>query len=603
MSWNTHIPKFRRFVLQNFPFIEQDFDALTDYQLICKIVEYLNKVIDSQNGVIDQITILTDAFNELRSYVEHYFDNLDVQDEINNKLDQMVESGVLTQLIAQYLTLNAIMSFPSVASMKAAENLVEGSTIETYGFYSTGDGGGAKYIIRTVTNEDTVDEMTIFALTNFPTLIAQLIIEPQMNVLQFGAKGDNSNDDTNFITTAIEHVDDLLIPKGIYLTTSTISLPQNKTIKGENTESSIIKYNGTGNALTIRYTGNGRTKILNLSILKNGGRDVDDETSAGIYVDKTVFVASNVVLDNVDVRYFYRAFYSPSGSIISSHFHNSRFMNSYYGFYIISSFAVSLHGCVVSGNHIGFYIRAGELEVNNTNITYNEAEGALINPVAGKFIFNQCFFETDDTSTTIGIRVRYDRSTYVENVKVLHVTGCHFYKMNYPLQISNTQYLTVDNCTFYNYGTAPIIDGYYVEQTDPNIRWYLTNNYYSSGLTPSEHSYFEVDDTGWVAIDTSATALGTWSEALYARRIGNVTYLKGKLGSLANTDTGSIGVALPKPFAPLQNELRVTIMSGSSWYGGIAYLNFASSYTSIIKMDGAAATNNTISFNGISWIN
>lgn len=99
---NTKIPKFRRFVLQNFPFIEQDFDALTDYQLICKVVEYLNKVIDQTNTTTTQVSILTDAFNQLKSFVEHYFDNLDVQEEINNKLDELVADGTLTELLANY---------------------------------------------------------------------------------------------------------------------------------------------------------------------------------------------------------------------------------------------------------------------------------------------------------------------------------------------------------------------------------------------------------------------------------------------------------------------------------------------------------------------
>ena len=102
MSCNTHIPKFRRFVLQNFPFIEEDFDALTDYALICKVVEYLNKVIDQSNSTTQQVSTLTDAFNQLNDFVENYFDNLDVQEEINNKLDEMAEDGTLMQLIEEY---------------------------------------------------------------------------------------------------------------------------------------------------------------------------------------------------------------------------------------------------------------------------------------------------------------------------------------------------------------------------------------------------------------------------------------------------------------------------------------------------------------------
>lgn len=216
MANATKIPLFRRFVIQSFPYIEQDFDALTDYQLISKVVEYLNKVIESQNGLVDDMNDLETAFNTLKDYVDHYFDNLDVQEEINNKLDQMAEDGQLTQLIAQFLSLNAVMSFPSVADMKLAENLVNGSTVETYGFYNVNDGGGAKYLIRTITNDDTVDEKTIIELYD-DYLIAELIKEDTMNVKQFGAKGDGITDDTLSIQTALNYVDNVFVPKGTFM--------------------------------------------------------------------------------------------------------------------------------------------------------------------------------------------------------------------------------------------------------------------------------------------------------------------------------------------------------------------------------------------------
>lgn len=96
---NTKIPKLRRFVLQNFPFIEADFDALTDYELICKVVEYLNKVIDQTNNLTDATVGIIDAFNVLQEYIAHYFDTLDVQDEVNKKIEEMVESGELEALV------------------------------------------------------------------------------------------------------------------------------------------------------------------------------------------------------------------------------------------------------------------------------------------------------------------------------------------------------------------------------------------------------------------------------------------------------------------------------------------------------------------------
>mgnify|MGYP006974609544 CR=1 FL=1 len=100
----TKIPFFRRAVLQNFPFIEQDFDALTDYEFLCKVVEYLNQVIVQTNLMEDNENELVRVYNELYDYVNNYFDNLDVQDEINNKLDEFANDGTLEAIFADYIT-------------------------------------------------------------------------------------------------------------------------------------------------------------------------------------------------------------------------------------------------------------------------------------------------------------------------------------------------------------------------------------------------------------------------------------------------------------------------------------------------------------------
>lgn len=108
-NFTPDAPNFKTLVtmsfqgLTNFPYIEEDFDALTNYGLLSKVVEYLNEVISNNNEQNDLMTGLYNAYVSLQNYVNTYFDNLDVQDEINNKLDAMAQDGSLTQLIKGYV--------------------------------------------------------------------------------------------------------------------------------------------------------------------------------------------------------------------------------------------------------------------------------------------------------------------------------------------------------------------------------------------------------------------------------------------------------------------------------------------------------------------
>lgn len=68
-------------------------DSLSYYELLCKVVHYLNNVIQAVNEDTAEIDNLKTLFAELKEYVDNYFENLDVDEAINNKLDEMVEDG------------------------------------------------------------------------------------------------------------------------------------------------------------------------------------------------------------------------------------------------------------------------------------------------------------------------------------------------------------------------------------------------------------------------------------------------------------------------------------------------------------------------------
>lgn len=61
-----------------------------------------NKVINQWQAMQKNFDNLQDAFNDLKSYVQDYFKNLDVQEEINNKLDSLVANGYFDTFLTDY---------------------------------------------------------------------------------------------------------------------------------------------------------------------------------------------------------------------------------------------------------------------------------------------------------------------------------------------------------------------------------------------------------------------------------------------------------------------------------------------------------------------
>lgn len=162
---------FKWFVLENFPFIEADFDALTDWQLFCKLGKEINKIINSQNVVGEQMEEVTNNMISLQEFVENYFDNLDVQDEINNKLNEMAESGELQNIINQYLQLAGIFTYNNIDEMKSAVNLTENSKCCVFGNKEINDGGFNFYNVKNSTSLD-VDGKIVVKLNNNKYAIA-----------------------------------------------------------------------------------------------------------------------------------------------------------------------------------------------------------------------------------------------------------------------------------------------------------------------------------------------------------------------------------------------------------------------------------------------
>lgn len=235
---------FKIFAWNNFPFIEDTFDALTNYELYCKIVDYLNDNIDKINQLGGTVQEYTNAFLQLKDYIDNYFNNLDVQDEINTKLDDMAEKGELTEIIAQYLQLQGLLCYNNITDLKNAQNLAEGSFIKLFGFSSMGDGITYYYKVRQIINTDVIDNLQLVSLANYPTLVAERIssyfTNDKTNPIFYGADPTGTIDSSEAINKCIQDNKGGTInfSQGTYLVNQTINLPYNQLEK--------VSINGNG---------------------------------------------------------------------------------------------------------------------------------------------------------------------------------------------------------------------------------------------------------------------------------------------------------------------------------------------------------------------
>lgn len=102
IKYSHPVPPFVRYCSAIIPTMFDD--SLSYYEALCALNNFIQKnivEIINNNAAISESLIK--QFEELKEFVEHYFDNLDVQEEINNKLDEMTEDGTLEEIIGHYI--------------------------------------------------------------------------------------------------------------------------------------------------------------------------------------------------------------------------------------------------------------------------------------------------------------------------------------------------------------------------------------------------------------------------------------------------------------------------------------------------------------------
>lgn len=213
----TNLGPFKFFALTNFPYIEQTFDTLTNYELMCKIAEELNKFIKNNNATNQNVINLYNAFVSLQKYVNDYFDDLNVQNEVNTKLDQMASDGTLATIINENIFNELNTDLENLTNKVGSETLpVPDSSVSK----NVVDLSNKVNVINDDLNNLLLDDIVVFGDSwtdssisgnNWPNIVSSFLSLTLHNYAKSGAlvNGTASKDLVNQITSAKS--DDTLI--------------------------------------------------------------------------------------------------------------------------------------------------------------------------------------------------------------------------------------------------------------------------------------------------------------------------------------------------------------------------------------------------------
>lgn len=456
-------------------------ESMTYYEALAYFVKYLEEnVIPAINQNAEATKELQRLYVELKEYVDNYFADLDIQEEIDTKLDEMAESGELAEIISLYLNSNCMRVFPTVNDMVNSDSFVENSTVQTLGFYSIGDGGGATYRIKTSL---TANNYTVFELPN--DLFAELIPEYPFNLRKIGAKADGETDNYGCLSFAIDFLKDkettmLYIPSGDYLVSSNIVIDYPLSIIGDCSQgvykTGLNTIQGGGTTILDGTNDNSAPFIKYIST------DPENQRIGGFLIKNIAFRGQNKVheclylvrcgwrsrIENVNISYFRK-----SGVVLDECwdmcFDNSQIISSS-GIGTNKTWAlttlgntnsISFDSCQIEGGDWLMKLTGTHLHFNNCHIEYNGvyqdySDFCILIMLGSKVNFNNCLFATQNI-------LDYNTNSYdsikefmgVQNNAIVRINNSEFVPVGEGLKVckplffnSNDGSVSINNTRF-----------------------------------------------------------------------------------------------------------------------------------------------------------
>ena len=330
----------------------------------------------------------------------------------NRKNADTALQGQITTLQSQ---INQIVA-DSVYAMKECKFLKEGDYVKTSGYYNVNDGGGALYkIVSTKPNKyyETINN----------GLYALLLVNDFLNVKCFGAIGNDSSDDTEFIKKAIDYAYQnglsVLVPKGTYKITKTLvfdhdlqKLPTPQiigvgadfTTKDGQSASLFKGYNIEDKRGIMEFTGRGVNQATGIT-MSHIGFTQDTESCGGLSFD---LVVGDANVPTFEKCYFegYNNLCIRCGTAIDATgyiFSNAKFEQC---FFITKRYlpwgqdeiplkinAKAIYGFCIAPEHIWYKNRTNIWD----NVTFSECNFLGCTCVYGNVLFSNCMWEIPGT--------------------------------------------------------------------------------------------------------------------------------------------------------------------------------------------------------------
>ena len=158
-------------------------DSLSYYELLCKVVDYLNKTMEDVDNFNTDMTSLYDTYEQLQEYVNNYFSSLDVQTEINNKLDEMSSNGTLLSIISETVVNEVDSHIDKMATDGSLLEVIDDTVINT-----------TENKVNDLAEDGTITRLLnqIVADNTYPTFV--------------DSTGDMTNHDTVYVNTTNGHL-------------------------------------------------------------------------------------------------------------------------------------------------------------------------------------------------------------------------------------------------------------------------------------------------------------------------------------------------------------------------------------------------------------